>query len=98
LPLAAEHEHGGGHDHDNMESFDQSPDYFQLMAHATRIFKNWEVYVGGENLLNYTQHQVILGSDNPFGDTFDATRVWGPVMGTRIYAGIRLNIQQNTKP
>lgn len=98
LPLAAEHEHGGGHDHDNMESFDQSPDYFQLMAQATRIFKNWEVYVGGENLLNYTQHQVILGSDNPFGDTFDATRVWGPVMGTRIYAGIRLNIQQNTKP
>jgi hypothetical protein len=35
---------------------------------------------------------VILGSDNPFGTDFDATQVWGPVMGIRVYAGIRLNL------
>lgn len=71
----------------------QSPSFYQLMGQITRVFRVWEVYVGGENLLNYTQRQVILGSDNPFGNNFDATRVWGPVMGTRLYVGVRLNIQ-----
>ncbi|MBK7965367.1 MAG: hypothetical protein IPK10_08820 [Bacteroidetes bacterium] len=62
------------------------------MGQVTRIFKIWEVYLGGENLLNYTQHHVILGSENPFGNNFDATQIWGPVMGIRVYAGVRLNI------
>lgn len=88
LPMSAGHSHAG-EEHNSMT---ESPDYYQLMAQITRIFRVWEVYLGGENLLNYTQHQVILGSDNPFGTDFDATQVWGPVMGTRIYAGIRLNL------
>ncbi|MBK7683865.1 MAG: hypothetical protein IPJ26_15985 [Bacteroidetes bacterium] len=33
------------------------------MGQVTRVFKIWEVYLGGENLLNYTQHHVILGSE-----------------------------------
>lgn len=90
LPLAAGTT-TSTHDHGNSASY--SPDYIQLMAQLTRVFKIWEVYVGGENLLNYTQHEVILGSEAPFGPTFDATQIWGPVMGLRVYAGFRLNIK-----
>ncbi|MBL0095598.1 MAG: TonB-dependent receptor [Bacteroidetes bacterium] len=92
LPLAAGTDHGN---HENGTGFSKSPDYFQLMAQITRVFKIWEIYLGAENILNYTQHQVILGSDNPFGSDFDATQIWGPVMGTRIYAGVRLNINKS---
>lgn len=89
LPQAAGHVHSSP---ETQPPINKSPDYFQLMGQVTRIFKIWEVYLGGENLLNYTQHHVILGNDNPFGDDFDATQIWGPVMGIRVYAGIRLNI------
>ncbi|MBL7923917.1 MAG: TonB-dependent receptor [Bacteroidia bacterium] len=82
--------------HDNTIAIMDSPDFFQLMAQLTRVFKTWEVYLGAENILNYRQKNVILGSDNPFGTDFDATQVWGPVVGTRIYAGLRLNISKNT--
>lgn len=100
LPVAAG-SLGDGHDHQGHEGHEsgtmatgpvKSPDFVQLMAQVTRVFKVWEVYLGGENLLNYTQHVVILSSENPFGNNFDATRVWGPVMGTRIYAGLRYNL------
>lgn len=90
LPMAAGHQHNSS---DEATIVSKSPSFYQLMAQITRIFKVWEIYIGGENLLDYTQHHVILGADNPFGNNFDATQVWGPVMGRRIYAGIRLNIQ-----
>ncbi|MBK7887459.1 MAG: hypothetical protein IPJ86_09190 [Bacteroidetes bacterium] len=92
MPLAAGTDHVN---HENGPGFSKSPDYVQLMGQITRVFKIWEVYLGAENILNYTQHQVILGSDNPFGSDFDATQIWGPVMGTRIYAGVRLNINKS---
>lgn len=93
LPLAA----GQTNASQNSDEFIvESPDYFQLMAQLTRVFPVWEIYLGAENILNYTQRNVILGSDKPFGPDFDATQIWGPVMGTRIYAGIRLNINKKS--
>lgn len=76
---------------------DASPAYYTLMAQVTRIFPKWEAYIGAENLTGFTQKQVIIGSENPFGGNFDANRVWGPVMGRRIYAGLRFNISNNNK-
>ncbi len=87
-PLASTVEFGNGTDVKN----DYSPSYFQLIAQVTRVFKNWEIYLGGENLLNYTQENPIISPDNPFGPTFDATRVWGPIMGRKFYVGIRWSI------
>jgi outer membrane receptor for ferrienterochelin and colicins len=81
-----------GHNHDANSSA-YSVDYFQLMAQVTKVFKKFEAYIGGENLLDYTQHNPIVGADNPFGNTFDATGVWGPIMGRKIYAGIRLSVK-----
>jgi outer membrane cobalamin receptor len=74
------------------KSIDRSPNFYTVMAQLTRTFKVWEIYLGAENLLGYTQRNLILGSQNPFSEGFDANRIWGPVMGRRIYAGIRLNI------
>jgi len=60
-----------------------------LNAQVTRSWKKTELYVGGENLLNFTQQHPIMGVDNPFGSEFDATEIWAPIMGWNVYFGLR---------
>ena len=52
-----------------------------------------DIYVGAENLANYFQKNVILAADQPFGQYFDASMVWGPVSGRMFYTGLRLKIK-----
>ena len=68
----------------------QTPAYPLLYLQITRRFKGLDVYVGGENLTNYTQKNLIIG--DPSAENFDASCVWGPLMGTRIYAGLRFTL------
>ena len=71
-----------------------SPSYSLMNAQITRIFTStFEVYVGGENIGNYKQEKAILGSENPFGTTFDASIVYAPVFGQMYYAGLRFKIK-----
>ena len=70
----------------------RTPVYPLLYAQITRRFKGFDVYVGGENLTNYTQPTPIISADDPFGSSFDAASVWGPLMGAKIYAGFRITI------
>jgi len=51
-----------------------------------------DLYLGGENLGNYFQREVIISPEQPFGAYFDASLVWGPVSGRMIYAGLRYKI------
>lgn len=79
-------------------SADRLPDYaspFSVMnAQITRTFSSvFEAYLGGENIGNYRQDRAILGSDSPFGPTFDASMVYAPVFGQMYYAGIRYKIK-----
>jgi hypothetical protein len=67
-----------------------SPVYTILNAQVTKFFKRWEIYLGGENLTNYKQQNPIIAADDPFGPYFDASNVWGPISGLKIYAGVRL--------
>ena len=69
-----------------------TPAFPLLYAQVTKRFKGVDFYVGGENLTNYRQPSPILQADNPFSDRFDASCVWGPLMGIKIYAGIRVTI------
>ena len=69
-----------------------SPVYPQVSLQATRWFRHFSVYVGGENLTNYRQKNPVIGCDDPFGANFDATQVWAPIHGRMFYAGIRVNI------
>jgi outer membrane receptor for ferrienterochelin and colicin len=67
----------------------QSKDFFQLNAQVTFKWKRWEVYVGGENLLNFTQKNPIISGDQPFSNQFDASLIWGPLRGAMAFAGVR---------
>jgi outer membrane receptor for ferrienterochelin and colicin len=71
----------------------QSPGFFMLHAQITKKFKFLEIYAGAENLTSYTQQQPIISAEEPFGTYFDASMIWGPVMGRTFYAGIRLSIK-----
>jgi hypothetical protein len=51
--------------------------------------KNLDFYVGGENLFDFRQTLLINQADNPFGSYFDASMVWGPVIGRMVYGGVR---------
>lgn len=71
------------------------PDYkafVQLNAQITRNFRHWALYIGGENLTGYRQHDPIIGAGNPWGPQFDATMIYGPLHGAMVYAGFRYNI------
>jgi outer membrane receptor for ferrienterochelin and colicin len=77
------------------DSFPEFSPTFSLMnAQITRTFSStFEVYVGGENIGNYTQSHAVLGADNPFGSTFDTSIVYAPVFGAMYYAGLRFKIK-----
>lgn len=68
------------------------PAFGQLSAQVTRWFRNWSVYVGGENLTAYRQKNPIVGASDPWSRTFDPTMIWGPVHGAMAYMGVRINI------
>jgi outer membrane receptor protein involved in Fe transport len=70
-----------------------SPVYFTANAQFTRNFYKWSIYLGSENLTNYKQHHPVLSASNPFDPAFDASVIWGPLMGTKIYAGLRYTIE-----
>lgn len=68
-----------------------SPSYFMLSGQITKAFSFGEIYLGGENLLNYKQAHPIIDPENPFGEVFDASMIWGPINGTVVYIGFRTN-------
>jgi outer membrane receptor for ferrienterochelin and colicin len=66
--------------------------YTVMNAQVTKYFRYWNIYAGSENLTNFMQRHPVTGAANPFGPAFDATNVWGPVLGRRIYVGLRFNL------
>ncbi|MBL4654729.1 MAG: TonB-dependent receptor, partial [Bacteroidia bacterium] len=68
-----------------------SPQYYLIHSKITRSYNHWDFYLGGENLLNFKQPNPILAYDDPFGQYFDASMVWGPIAGRLIYAGLNYN-------
>lgn len=76
----------------NGSSSNSSPSYFVINGQLTRNFRRLSLYLGGENLTNYMQHHAVLGASDPFGPDFDASVVWGPLMGIKVYAGLRYTI------
>ena len=70
----------------------RSPAYPLYFAQITRKTKRLDIYIGCENILDYKQPNPIINADNPFGAGFDASQIWGPLMGRKFYAGIRLTL------
>ncbi|MCM1501346.1 MAG: TonB-dependent receptor [Bacteroidales bacterium] len=76
-----------------------TPVYPLLYLQVTRRFKGVDVYIGGENLTNYRQKDVILGGARDGNGhvsadqaSFDASAIWGPLMGIKVYAGVRFTL------
>lgn len=67
-----------------------TPVYPLLYLQITRRMKGWDIYIGGENLGGFRQKDVIISA--PGEQTFDASQVWGPIMGAKVYAGLRFTL------
>jgi outer membrane receptor for ferrienterochelin and colicins len=64
-----------------------------MNAQVSKSFKNrLDIYLGVENLLNFQQPNAILDGQNPFGNYFDASMIWGPIFGRMVYAGFRFKM------
>jgi outer membrane receptor for ferrienterochelin and colicin len=73
-----------------------SPTYTLTHTSVNFFWKNMEFYAGSENLFGYTQHQPIMVWQDPTNIYFDATQIYAPMMGRRIYGGLRLRIGQSS--
>ncbi len=84
-----------------------SPVYPMFYAQITRKFRGIDVYAGVENIGGYRQHDAIINADGPFAfynrlaegqlngiesTVFDASSVWGPLMGRKFYLGLRYTL------
>ncbi|HRT34394.1 MAG TPA: TonB-dependent receptor, partial [Bacteroidales bacterium] len=76
----------------NFMDKEYSPVYSVLFAQVTKKFKKLDVYIGGENLTNYRQKNPILNADQPYSEGFNTTVIWGPLMGIKLYAGLRFTL------
>jgi len=68
------------------------PAYVIVNAQITKFYRKWSIYVGAENLTDFVQKDPILSADKPFSSEFDASQVWGPIHGRKLYLGLRYNI------
>ena len=76
----------------NIEDSTLSPIYPMFFAQVTRKIKMWDIYLGCENIAGFRQENPILGAENPYSPAFNSSCVWGPLMGRKIYIGVRFNL------
>lgn len=74
--------------------------YPQLLGQITKYWRTCSLYVGAENMTNFTQDNPLKGDRyesghvNPYSDNFDASMVWAPVSGWKVYMGFRWNLER----
>ena len=89
---------GGGRIPRFDDQFEYPDDYYEfrpytvMNAQVTKYFRYWNIYLGSENITNFKQLNPIEGAENPYNEGFDATNVWGPVVGRKIYLGVRFQL------
>ncbi len=72
----------------------ESPSFFTANAQISKTWQSkYEFYLGGENLFNYVQENPIIASQDPFGQYFDSSLIWGPVFRRNIYLGFRFTLE-----
>lgn len=78
-----------------------SDPYPMLFAQVSYKIKTWDIYLGCENILGYTQknpYPILLGGEkmtagaNPYDTSFNSSVVWGPLKGRKFYIGVRFNL------
>lgn len=70
-----------------------SPNYALMNAQISKHFTDkLRTYLGVENLGSYKQKNPIINSENPFGDYFDTSLVYAPIVSAMFYMGIDLKL------
>jgi outer membrane receptor for ferrienterochelin and colicin len=80
--------------HENLIRPDTFEPYHILNAQITKRYKGLSVYLGSENIGNFVQQHPIIAPENPFGEYFDSSLVWGPLRGRKFYLGFRFGIDR----
>ncbi len=70
------------------------PAFFTMNAQISKKFKSVDAYIGMENITGFTQKNPIISADNPYSPYFDASMVWGPLTGRKVYVGFRYAINK----
>ena len=77
--------------------------YPQLIGQITKFFRTWSIYLGAENMTNFTQDNPIVGSTvehnghhlvDPSSTTYDASMIWAPIHGWKLYLGFRWSLER----
>ena len=77
--------------------------YPQLLGQVTKYFRTWSIYLGAENITNFTQDNPIVGvvSDrgehnivDPSSAYYDASMIWAPIHGWKLYLGFRWALER----
>lgn len=76
----------------NLQDATYSPVFPMFYAQVTRKIKTVDLYLGCENIGNYTQKTPVLSAENPWSTEFNSMNVWGPLMGRKFYLGMRWNL------
>ena len=77
--------------------------YPQLLGQVTKFFRTWSIYLGAENMTNFTQDNPIVGATvehnghhmvDPSSPTYDASMIWAPIHGWKLYLGFRWALER----
>ena len=84
--------------------------YPQLLGQITKFFRTWSIYLGAENMTNFTQDNPIVGERleakgmrhggesagfvNPYSSNYDASMIWAPIHGWKLYLGFRWALER----
>ena len=90
--------------------------YPQLLGQVTKYFRTWSIYLGAENMTNFTQDNPIVGERivgyeaegsqamrhggesmglvNPYSANYDASMIWAPIHGWKLYLGFRWALER----
>ena len=77
---------------DAVDNPDLSPVYPMFFAQVSYKISNLTLYLGCENIAGFRQKNPILGYADPYSTAFNSACVWGPLMGRKIYIGVRFNL------
>ena len=84
--------------------------YPQLLGQVTKFFRTWSIYLGAENITNFTQDNPIKGESlevrgerleakgggfvDPYSANYDASMIWAPIHGWKLYLGFRWALER----
>lgn len=71
---------------------EESRCYTIVSAQFTKVWKQFEVYTGVENIFDFRQLRPIVSWQNPFSPYFDTSFAWGPTRGREFYLGVRFKV------